>query len=135
MAIARLKIKLGRLDEATQSVLEALSVVPNRQDCWELLIRLYGVRPGGQNAILQTENGLQINLGGNAMVQEDMLMAYRELIRTMRRALRMDLAYLYRNQAIELYKYPVEAIDPLFKEPIEIVTPDGIQFNQFLTLE
>jgi tetratricopeptide (TPR) repeat protein len=136
IAIARLKAKLGRLDEATQSVLEALLVVPNRQEAWEMLVALYNARgPGAQNAILQTEKGLQVNLSGNQMVQEDMLTAYRDLIRVMRRALRWDFASFYRNQALTLYKYPTAAIDPVFNEPIEIVTPDGIQFNQLFKLE
>jgi tetratricopeptide (TPR) repeat protein len=133
-SIFRVKVKSGRLDDATIAILEALIIAPDRlqgQDPWGWLAKLYANRgPGGANALVVNDGRPQLNLSGNTMVQEDLLGAYRDLIRVLRRSLRFDQAWALRNQAVRGHQYPPEAIDPLFNEPIEVVTPDGLQIGQ-----
>jgi tetratricopeptide (TPR) repeat protein len=129
--ISGVKYRMGRLDEATVALIEGLLVAPERQELWRFIVELYSRRgPGAASAVVQEGNQLKLNLSSNAMVQEDLLSAYRDVIRTMRRARRFDLAESFRRQAVEVNHYPAAAVDPLMNEPIEIVTPDGVQYEQ-----
>jgi hypothetical protein len=72
----------------------------------------------------------------NPTMANHMMLAYREIIRNFRRSSRWELAGVAYKAAMNYSKtnptvFSPDLFDPLLDEPVEVVTPEGIQPAQF----
>jgi hypothetical protein len=102
-----------------------------RREAWQLLAQLYQTLPdqGQGPAIVQQNGQVKLNVGHKA-VREHLFAAYRDFIRIFRRAHRDQAAKDARKAAVQLYGFDKKYLDPLFDEPVMIVTPEGMEYPE-----
>ncbi|HVT90251.1 MAG TPA: hypothetical protein VHD56_15475 [Tepidisphaeraceae bacterium] len=129
-------IRLGMLhnelkhpDLAAIAFIEAILMDPNprRPDYWNYLIQTYATMGDvGKNAIVYENNEPKLNIqDGSSIARQHLALAYRDFIRIFLQAHSPGKARDARQAAIERYGFPAAMFDPLFQEPINIITPQG----------
>jgi tetratricopeptide (TPR) repeat protein len=123
--IATLRKSHGQLDLAAVSLIQAMLLDSKQVQLWQDLNDLYG-RLGQANAIVMEGSSPRLNIQGNAMSREHLIQAYRELIRTGLRTKRYAMAEDAWTTAVVKHRFPRGLFDSVFREPVDIVTPQGI---------
>jgi tetratricopeptide (TPR) repeat protein len=127
--LAQAQLGARRYDDASVTLIQCILLDGTRQEIWGTLAQLYGsIGERGVGTIVQEGNQFKLNLS-HSIVRENLCQAYREFIRIFRRARRWQMAEEARKIAVERYQYPRSLFDPLFDEPIQQVTPDGVQYS------
>jgi tetratricopeptide (TPR) repeat protein len=132
LKIATIRHRQGRLDDAIVSVVQAILIEKNQPRMWQSLAELYAMYPNGQGqGAIVVENGTPKLHLGHPVARDHLMLAYRDFVRIFRRAHRWQAAEDARKAAVEMYKMPAVVFEDVFKEPVNVVTPDGILFDQF----
>lgn len=123
--LATIQLAMRRPDDAAVSLIQTILLDPGRPEVWNTLVQIYAqMGDRGRATIVYDGKAYKLNLS-HPVVREQMVSAYRDFIRGFRRARRPQMAEEARKVAIQRYDFPRSLFDPLFNEPIPIVTPDG----------
>jgi tetratricopeptide (TPR) repeat protein len=121
--ICALQLAQHQYEAAAASIVETLLMDSNRQELWIMLAKLYasfGQR--GAGAILNQGDRFTLNMQ-QPLVHEQVINAYRDLIRTFRSAKQFNVAEELRKTAVQQFHFNDSDFDEVFREPPMIVTP------------
>lgn len=126
--MALMEAEQGNQKESIIYLLQAIVLNRDESIYWTVLSQLYHMLgDAGRDAVMMEGGQARLNVQTNSTAKEHMMLALRDLIRVARRSYRFNLAEDVWTSAVMRYEYPRELFDPLFREPIETVTPTGIR--------
>jgi tetratricopeptide (TPR) repeat protein len=130
LKIATVQLSQNKFEEASTTLIQCMLMDGSRPQVWQTLMQVFGTYgERAQGALIVENNQLKLNLN-HELVRWHLLQAYREFIRIFRRSHRFAMAEEAAVTAINTYHYPREIIDSLFDEPVYVVTPQGVQYDQ-----
>lgn len=129
--IALLQTEQGKLDDAAVTLVQCILLDGNKPEFWQALANIYeSFGDAGRNSIVVENGRPKLNpTNPQLKVYEHLQLAYRDLIRIMRRVRRHSLAESFRNTAVNVYGMPAPLMDEVLREPIPTVTPWGIRYD------
>jgi tetratricopeptide (TPR) repeat protein len=133
LKMASVQVANNEFDRACSTLLQCLLMDNSKQQVWQTLIQIYSQYYGERAAgaiMLDKESG-QIKLNpGHPLVRLHLLEAYREFIKALRMSHRFVMAEEMGKMAKKQYDFPPDIIDKLFDDPVYVVTPEGVQYDQ-----
>jgi tetratricopeptide (TPR) repeat protein len=132
--LAGIELARNHPREAAVALIQAILLDSTNEAAWRALIKIYDqFGPEGRGGIIIQGNIVKLN-EQNPLMYQQMYESYRDLVRMFRRSRKWELAAQARRAAVEVYHFDPKLFDPLFDEPVEFVTPQGVQYDKVDTL-